>query len=104
MRGFRASRFAAFALLALLFASAACREQGTGVEVKSLRFTGLQAVSAGQLRSILSTTQSEWLPWGQKFFFDRSQFEADLLRIVAFYGDRGFPAARVKSYNVQLSD
>ena len=41
---------------------------------------------------------------GRKRYFDRSAFEADLKRIEAFYRDRGFPDARVTSFDVQLND
>jgi outer membrane protein assembly complex protein YaeT len=104
MRRFRASRLLSLALVGFLAAAAGCKENGTGIEVKSLTFKGVQAVSTGQLKSILATTQSSKLPWGEKYFFDRSQFDADLKRITAFYADRGYPAATVKSFDVALSD
>ena len=44
------------------------------------------------------------LPWSQKEYFSREEFDADLKRIVAFYRDRGFPDARVTSFDVRLSD
>ena len=81
----------------------ACKEEG-GVKVTSLDFNGTNAVSAGQLKSVLATGESAWLPWGERHYFSREQFEADLKRIVAFYQDRGFPDARVTSFDVQLSD
>jgi outer membrane protein assembly complex protein YaeT len=93
----------ALVLLAVLAASG-CKEEGTGIEVKELSFTGVKAVGEGQLRSILATTQSSKLPWGEKQYFDRSQFEADLKRMQAFYHDRGYPNARVGAYDVKLSD
>jgi outer membrane protein assembly complex protein YaeT len=105
MRRFRASRLPSFLLLGVLLAAAACKEEGTsGIEVKSLSFNGLNAVTSGQLKSVLATTQSSRLPWGDKQFFDRTQFEADLRRIIAFYEDRGYPSASVRSFDVKLSD
>lgn len=97
------SRTVSMLVLAAL-AAAGCKEEGSGIEVKELSFTGIEAVTSSQLRSVLATTQSSKLPWGEKQRFDRSQFEADLKRIVAFYHDRGYPAARVRSFDVQLSD
>jgi outer membrane protein assembly complex protein YaeT len=98
----------AFRILTLLFAGAlalsACKEDGTGVEVKSLSFTGLKAVEASQLRSVLATTQSSILPWNDKQYFDSTEFKADLQRIIAFYVDRGYPRARVRTFDVKLSD
>ncbi|HEY7500767.1 MAG TPA: BamA/TamA family outer membrane protein [Vicinamibacterales bacterium] len=104
MRRFRVLRVPSLLFVACVLAAAGCKEEGTGVEVKSLSFKGLKAVSDGQLRSVLATTRSSKLPWGEKYFFDRTQFEADLQRIAAFYADRGYPAARVRSFDVALSD
>ncbi len=89
---------------ACVLTTAACREEQEGVEVKDLSFTGVKAVSAKQIKSVLMTAESEWMPWGQKQYFTRDQFEADLKRIQAFYKDRGYPDARVRSYDVKLSD
>ncbi len=91
-------------LMVTTLGATACMENGSGVEVKSLSFTGVEAVTENQLKSVLSTTASSRLPWGEKQFFDRRQFEADLKRIRAFYRDRGYPKADVRSFDVQLSD
>ncbi len=80
----------------------ACKED-TGIQVKGFKFTGNNAVTTGQLRSVLATAPSAWLPWGTKRYFSRDQFEADLKRIVAFYTDRGYPDARVTSFDAKLS-
>ena len=77
--------------------------QGT-VRVNSLKFTGVKAVKPGQLKSVLATMKSSSLPWGTKHYFTREQFEADLKRIVAFYKDRGYPDAKVRSFDVKLND
>jgi outer membrane protein assembly complex protein YaeT len=91
-------------LLSLLCATATgCDEKG-GVQVKSLKFVGTEAVTDGQLRSVLATAASAKLPWGTRRYFSREQFEADLKRIVAFYKDRGFPDARVTSFDVTLNE
>ncbi len=55
-----------------------------------LQVHGIKAVTDGQLRSVLATTPSSKLPWGDKHYFSREQFNADLKRIEAFYKDRGF--------------
>ena len=88
--------------LALIFA-AACKEEG-GVKVSRFTFNGNQAVPSDQLKRVLATQASSRLPWGQKRYFSREQFEADLKRIVAFYTDRGYPDARVTSFDVKLSE
>ena len=92
----------AFFLLILLSA-AACKED-KGVKVKSFTFKGNQAVTAKQLKTVLATAASSKIPWGTKRYFSREQFEADLKRIVAFYTDRGYPDARVTSFDVKLSE
>jgi len=56
------------------------------------------------LKSVLATSASSKIPWGQKHYFSRDQFEADLKRIVAFYRDRGYPDARVTSFDAKLND
>src|SRR6476660_6210707 len=83
--------------------AAACKEEG-GVKVSSFRFTGTKAVTPAQLKAVLATSASSKIPWGQKHYFSRDQFQADLKRIVAFYKDRGYPDARVKSFDAKLND
>lgn len=81
----------------------ACREEGD-VQISSLRFNGVDQVDKGALANALQTKAGSWIPWGRKRLFDRRAFEADLKRIEAFYLDRGFPDARVRSFDVQLND
>ena len=90
-------------LAGLLLAAAGCKEEGT-VVVHSLNFNGVMAVDAARLRAALATQQSARLPWSKKTYFDRSRFDADLKRIQAFYADRGYPDARVSSFDVKLND
>ena len=95
-------------LLLLLAVTPACKEEqhavAAGVAVKEFSFSGNRAVTTSQLRQIVSTQVSSKIPWGDKQYFTRAEFEADLKRIVAFYQDRGFPAAKVSSFDAQLSD
>jgi outer membrane protein assembly complex protein YaeT len=90
-------------LLTVLVTCAACIENGGGVKVSSFTFHGTRAVTDGQLKSVLATASSSRLPWGEKRYFSRDQFEADLKRITAFYRDRGFPDARVTSFDAKLN-
>lgn len=96
-------RIPAIFLVLALTASGACKEN-TGVRVSSFTFKGNKAVKSGQLKSVLATAASSKLPWGAKRYFSREQFEADLKRIVAFYTDRGYPEARVTSFDAKLND
>ena len=92
-------------LTLLLPLTSACKQEETGaVRVSDISLEGVKAVSRGQLKSALVTRESAALPWGEKHYFQREQFEADLKRIEAFYNDKGYPNARVKSYDVKLSD
>lgn len=90
-------------LLLGALAAVACKEE-SGVKVSSFSFKGTKAVTPAQLKSVLATSASSKIPWGQKHYFSRDQFEADLKRIVAFYKDRGYPDARVTSFDAKLND
>jgi outer membrane protein assembly complex protein YaeT len=89
----------------------ACREDGT-ITVRSITFTGVRSIDVSNLKNALATREDQkipifgWrLPWSrQRNFFDRTRFDADLKRIEAFYADRGFPDARVTSFDVDLND
>lgn len=97
--------------LGLALACAACNEEGV-VRVHSLKFTGVNSVDVSVLKSVLATKEDSKvpligirLPWSRsRNFFDRSRFDADLQRIQAFFADRGFPDARVTSFDVKLND
>lgn len=91
-------------VVTVALAAAGCKDEGAGVKVSKFTFKGTKAVSAGQLKSVLATHASSRLPWGEKHYFSREQFDADLKRIVAFYKDRGYPDARVTSFDVKLND
>ena len=84
-------------------ATGCIEEQQTTIRVAHLKFTGVKAVKLGQLKSVLATTQSSKWPWGEKHYFTRQQFDADLKRMVAFYRDRGYPDAKVASFDVRLN-
>src|SRR3954453_23598423 len=90
-------------LCVLALSAAACKEEG-GIKVSSFTFKGTKAVTPKQLKSVLATSASSKIPWGQKHYFSRDQFEADLKRIVAFYRDRGYPDARVTSFDAKMND
>lgn len=89
--------------LAATLAGGACHEDGD-IRIASLDFIGVEHVDADGLERALQTREGSWLPWGRKRSFDRRAFEADLKRIEAFYRDRGFPDARVTSFDVDLNE
>ena len=101
MTGYRV----AFLLVVLVGVTcvAGCREEGD-IQISGLHFNGVDQVDKGALTSALQTKQGSWIPWSRKRYFDRRAFEADLKRIEAFYRDRGFPDARVRSFDIQLNE
>ena len=82
---------------------AGCREEGD-IQISGLTFNGVEQVDKDALASALQTKKGSWIPWSRKRYFDRRSFEADLKRIEAFYRDRGFPDARVRSFDIKLND
>ena len=94
---------AALFLAFLAFSGVACKEGGT-IKVHSLKFNGVTAVDERRLRDALTTRQSINIPWGKKYYFDRSRFDADRSRMQAFYADRGYPDARITGFDVALND
>ena len=90
-------------LLLLTTVSVACRETGD-VEVTSITFSGVSAVQADELKAVLATRESGFLPWSRKRFLDRPEFDRDVQRIEAFYADRGYPKAKVVNVDVALND
>ena len=74
------------------------------IQVTGLTFEGVDQVQKGDLANALQTKKGSWIPWGRKRYFNRPAFEADLRRIETFYRDRGFPDARVQSFDVDLNE
>jgi outer membrane protein assembly complex protein YaeT len=83
--------------------AAACHEEGD-VHVQSLTIDGNEAATTRQLRNLLVTKATGWLPWAHKRYFNRAAFEADLGRVRRFYQDRGYPDARVTGVDVALDE
>ena len=95
-------RLASAAMLACAILTTACHEEG-GVKVRALKFSGVRAFPESQLKGVLATRQSGWLPWSPKHYFDRAEFDADLQRIHAYYADHGYPNQRVQGVKVDIS-
>jgi outer membrane protein assembly complex protein YaeT len=93
--------FALF-FLAIAIAGSACRETGD-VTVSSITFRGVEAIQADELAAVLATRENGSLPWSRKYSFDRTEFDRDVKRIVAYYFDRGYPNAKVVGVDVQLN-
>ena len=80
------------------------RPEPARIKVTSFDIEGAKGLGAGRLKSVLGTRASSWLPWGRKRYFDRAVFEADLRRIEAYYHDRGYPDAKVATFDAKLND
>ena len=93
----------AIAVAVLALAVSACRETGD-VQVTSIKFEGVTAIGADELKAIIATRESGFLPWSRKRFFDRPEFDRDVSRIEAYYADRGYPKAKVVGVDAQLND
>lgn len=91
-------------LAALSGAPAAAQDRD--IRIVRLDLQGVEQIDEGDLRDALETRRGGlgWLPWGTPRHFDRRAFEADLQRIEVFYRDRGFPDARVASFDLVLND
>ena len=76
----------------------------TRIKVTRLKIHGADQLGAGRITSILGTRASSRLPWGRQRYFDRAVFDADLGRIEAYYADRGFPDAKVTSFDARLNE
>ncbi len=78
--------------------------QNPRIEVTKFSIEGVEAINEGELKRALATGKSSWLPWGENRYFNRTQFEADLKRVRVFYADRGFPDAKVASFDLDLNE
>ena len=67
-------------LFSIALAAGACEEPEGAVVVRSLQFVGIEAGSESALRAAVATRRSSRLPWGRKAYFDRTRFEAGLVR------------------------
>lgn len=74
------------------------------VEVGELTLIGVDSIDEDALRRVLRTRPSPSWPWSDPRYLDREALAADLLRIVAYYRDHGYPDAEVVSSNVAVDD
>lgn len=89
--------------MSALMAAVACKE-GDGISVKSLSFEGVSALPESELRLAISTSASSKVPWAGKTYFSRQEFEDDMKRIESYYISRGYPDAKVASYNAHYNE
>ena len=80
------------------------RPAATRIKVTSFKIEGADKLGAGRVKAVLGTKASSWIPWGRKRYFDRAVFDADLRRIELYYQDRGYPDAKVATFEAKLSD
>ena len=85
-------------------ASAHAQTDDDDVRVDAIRFEGVEAFDASELRALMATRATGWLPWAEEEAFDREDFEMDLDRLVAFYHENGYVEARIAAFDVSLDD
>jgi outer membrane protein assembly factor BamA len=77
-----------------------CDEPGD-IEVRGLEFRGNRTIDSDDLALRITTTPSSWgrrtlrLPVGRKRCLDRAEVRRDILRLKAYYRDRGFYETQV---------
>jgi outer membrane protein assembly complex protein YaeT len=91
-------------LMLLVAAPAAAQETDEDIRVKSIAFEGNASFPAGTLKSVIQTRQASRWPWSRFQPFDKRRIEADVLRLRAFYRDRGFPDADARLAGVTVSE
>ena len=73
-------------------------KEGTVTKVDAIAFVGNRAFTAGQLRSVISTSQSGWLDiLKSAAFYDPERINQDKELLRRHYLKQGFPDARVLS-------
>jgi outer membrane protein insertion porin family len=80
------------------------------LEVRGLEFRGNSAIDDDDLALRITTTPSSWgrrtlrLPFGRKRCLDRTEVRNDILRIKAYYRDRGFYETQVDTVITPAGD
>ena len=97
----RAPHILAVAILACASLAAGARpacaqEAKRDVKVKSVDFEGNQTFPASALKTVIQTREASWWPWSRFQPFDQRRVDADVLRLRAFYQDRGFADVSVR--------
>jgi len=116
---------AALVLVASAFAArvassqeAPTRGPSPSPEVRSLQLNGVRAVDADELRQSIYTTPttckslilwpickfSRWRALENRHYFDKQEFQRDVLRIRVFYYKRGYREAEVDTSVTQLNE
>lgn len=104
-RAVLAAAIAIWPLAAVLAQEPGQDEPGApGPVVEEVTLAGVEQLSAGEIKKVLATQESSWLPWADPKYLDRDALTLDLQRIVAYYRDHGFPEAQVVSHDVRLSE
>ncbi len=76
-------------------------DEGPDVRVGKIEFLGNEAFDDGKLRSRMQTKQDSFWRSGR---FRRSEFEADLDSVVAFYRNNGYPEMRIVDVSESMLD
>ncbi|HAK54119.1 MAG: BamA/TamA family outer membrane protein [Vicinamibacterales bacterium] len=103
----RARAWARGGLVGLVLLGAPATSAGqidSPLRVRHLTFEGVTAIDESDLRRALETRAWPRFFWGDKDPFDEATFQDDLVRIVEYYGQRGYPEARIADASIQRLD
>lgn len=75
-------------------------------KVRRLDITGVEGLDVNQIVGVLATrTSGGLIPFlGKDRYFNATQFQADLYRIIAYLSDNGWPHARVASVDIDRDE
>ena len=63
--------------------------------IARFELVGADSVDEAELRNLLATKAPSWIPWTRTPRFDPDALDQDLRRITTFYGNHGYPDARI---------
>jgi translocation and assembly module TamA len=83
--------------LLVVIALAGCRHAAPKDQpaIHDIEIEGTKQVSAGDIKDKLLTSESSWLPFSSKHYFDPDVWKTDLRRIERYYRERGYYQAKV---------
>jgi outer membrane protein insertion porin family len=93
----------AFVLLIAVAAPASAQEAARDRHVSSITFEGNTTFPSAILKAVIQSREKSWWPWSRSQTFDQRRVDADVLRLAAFYNDRGFPDAKIKLGDIGVS-
>ncbi|MBU23947.1 MAG: hypothetical protein CL476_12715 [Acidobacteria bacterium] len=104
MRVMALTRGGLIGLVILGIAGPSAGQTDPPLRVRHLTFEGVTSIDESDLRRTLETRAWPRFFWGDKDPFDEATFQDDLVRIVQYYGERGYPEARITDADIRRLD